>query len=387
MRIAETLEKEGLIKLEAVVIRNPEKYRREVEHFKDRSVKIYRSYEELLEAEKGRIEAVTLPTAIHQHKDMTVKALEHGFNVLVEKPPAATIQDLNEMIEAEKRSGKICAVGFQSQSKTVVRKLKEHICNGKLGEIKAVLVKGKWKRLDSYYERNAWAGKFMHEGKYVLDGTINNPLAHYLMNALYFASREWQKAAFPLKVRAELYRGHRIEGEDTSCLVAEVDGGARVFFFGTLCSPFQSNPTHRIIGTKGIAEWTLKDHAYIKYNNGEVEVIKEDGKNERVEMFRNFARHLRGLDEEINCPLEMTKPFVLAVNGAYESAGKIKQIPDKFIIRKPENNSISTTIIGIEEIIDKAFETQKLYSDLGVEWAYKTQFFPLKNYNKFSLII
>ena len=47
MRIAETLEKEGLIKLEAVVIRNLEKYRREVERFKDRSVKI-------LQAENGR---------------------------------------------------------------------------------------------------------------------------------------------------------------------------------------------------------------------------------------------------------------------------------------------------------------------------------------------
>ncbi len=387
VRSAEILEKEGLGKISAVVIRNREKYTREVTHFENRGIIIYDDYDEMIETEKERTEIVALPTAIHQHKDMTIKALEHGFNVIVEKPPASTIQDLNEMIEAERKSGKFCAVGFQSQSKNTVRKLKEYICEGKLGEIKEVLVKGKWKRLDSYYERNAWAGKFVYKGQYVLDGTINNPLAHYLLNPLYFATRERQKVASPLRVRAELYRGHKIEGEDTSCVMVDVDSGARIFFFATLCSPNETNPMHRVIGTKCVAEWTVGSDVYIKYHNGEVEVIKDDGRDERVEVFRNAARYLRGVDREIYCPLQMTKPFVLTVNGAYESAKLIKQIPDQFLTRKEENGSISTTIKTIEKIIDRAFETRKLYSDLGVKWAYRTEFFSVKNYDYFDFKI
>ncbi|MEM2970618.1 MAG: Gfo/Idh/MocA family oxidoreductase, partial [Candidatus Bathyarchaeia archaeon] len=149
---------------------------------------------------------------------MTIETLENGYNLIVEKPPAATIQDLDEMLEAERKSGKFCAVGFQFLYMKTVRKLKEYICDGKLGEIEKVLVKGKWKRQDSYYERTPWAGKFIYNGQYVLDGTINNPLAHFLMNSLYFASRKRGEADNPKLVRAELYRGHQIEGEDTSCL-------------------------------------------------------------------------------------------------------------------------------------------------------------------------
>jgi predicted dehydrogenase len=385
VKSVEILEKEGLGEISAVVIRNREKYEKEAARLEDRGVVIYDDYDKMLEGETGRAEIVTLPTPIHQHKDMTIKALENGFNVIVEKPPAATIQDLNEMIEAERKSGKFCAVGFQWQSKNTVRELKKYICEGKLGEIKEVLVKGKWKRLDSYYERTAWAGKFIYDGQYVLDGTINNPLAHYLMNALYFATRERQKAASPLRVRAELYRGHKIEGEDTSCLMTEVDSGAQIFFFATLCSPNETKPVHRVIGTRGVAEWTAGSDVHIKYSDGQVEVIKDDGRDEKVEVFRNAARYLRRIDKEIYCPLKMTKPFVLTVNAAYESAKLIKQIPDQFLIREEEGESVSTTIKNIDETIDRAFESRKLYSDLGVEWAYKTGFFSVKGYDYFDL--
>jgi len=384
---AKAVEEEGWGKISAVVIRSPGKYPEAVKYFKDKGSAVYGSYEEMLDAEKGQTDIVALPTAIYQHKDMTIKALENGFNVILEKPPTATIQDLDEMIEAEKRSGKFCVVGFQSQSKNTVRKLKEYICEGKLGEIKETLANGKWKRLDSYYERNAWAGKFIYDGQYVLDGTINNPLAHYLMNCLYFASSERQRIAKPIRIRAELYKAHKIEGEDTSCLTADVEGGAQVFFFGTLCSQTSTNPVHQVVGTKGVADWALGDNVYIKYGNGKNEVIKDDGADERAEVFRNAARYVQGLDREINCPLEMTRPFVLAVNGAYESAKCTKQIPEQFLIRKEEDGSLTATIKDIDEIIDRAFETRKLYSDLGVEWAHKTEPFAIKNYRQFKLSI
>lgn len=294
LRVARILEEEGLAKISSVVIRSPEKYPKEVDDFRSRGVSIYRNFDEMLEAEKGRTEIVTLPIAIHQHKEMTLKALKYGFNVIVEKPPAVTIQDLDEMIEAERMSGRFCAVGFQLQSKTIVHKIKEAVHEGKIGDVKTVLAKGKWKRLDSYYERNAWAGKFMYEGKYVLDGTVSNPLSHYLMSSLYFASREKGKAASPLKVRSELYRGHKIDGEDTSCLEVEVEGGARVFFFATLCSPFQSSPVHRIVGTKGTIEWNVGRNAQIRYADGSIEEIEDDGKDEYVELFKNAIRYLKG---------------------------------------------------------------------------------------------
>ena len=119
-----------------------------------------------------------------------IKAQEAGYDVLLEKPPAPVIQQLDAMIEAERRTGHFCCVGFQNQSKGTTRALKRLICEGKLGRVLSVQVLAEWVRLDSYYERNAWAGKIMHEGKYCLDGPTCNALAHYLFNALYWSSHQ-----------------------------------------------------------------------------------------------------------------------------------------------------------------------------------------------------
>ena len=105
------LEEEGLAQLSAVVVRNPAKYPEQCDEMRDRGVPILSSLDELLERQD--IEAVGLPTPIQTHAPMTVAALDAGFHVLVEKPPAATIQEVDEMIAARDRSGKVCAVGFQ----------------------------------------------------------------------------------------------------------------------------------------------------------------------------------------------------------------------------------------------------------------------------------
>lgn len=385
IRAVETLERKGLGRLISVVIRNPEKYREEETRLRGKNVEVYRSFEEMLEGEAGRVEIVALPVAIHQHKEMTIAALKAGYNVIVEKPPAVTIQDLDEMIRAEREAPGFCAVGFQSQSNRTIQALKKLVCDGKLGEIREVIAKGRWRRLDSYYQRNAWAGKFIHEGKYILDGTVANPLSHYLLNGLYFASQEPAEAALPVKVRAELYRAHRIEGEDTSCIEIEAENGARVFFYGTLCAPKNEEPIHEIVGSRGVARWVRGQDAYVEYCDGEVEIIEKDKSDPRIEVFRNAARFLRGIDEMVNCPLSLTRPFVLALNGAYESAGTIRSIPDRYLTIGEEEGSVSTTINDIVRIIDEAAEQRKLYSDLGVEWAYPTQFFSLKDYKRFEM--
>jgi predicted dehydrogenase len=123
-------EDEGLAKISAVVVRGPEKYPKEADYLRSRSVTIHNIFDEMIDAEKGRTEIITLPAAICKHEEITIKVLKHRFNVIVEKPPAVTIQDLNGMLDAERRSGKFCAVSFQLQSKAVVRKIRETICGG-----------------------------------------------------------------------------------------------------------------------------------------------------------------------------------------------------------------------------------------------------------------
>ncbi|HEX30156.1 TPA: Gfo/Idh/MocA family oxidoreductase [Candidatus Poribacteria bacterium] len=377
--------REGLALFRSVLIRNPGKYPEDVERFRSEGITVYESYEEMLEEEQGRTEIIALPTSIHTHSVMTIEALEAGYNVIVEKPPAPTIQELDAMIQAERNSVGFCVVGFQNQSKNTVRAIKEAVCDGKLGRIKEVVVKARWARLDSYYARNDWAGRLTCEGRYVLDGPTNNALSHYLNNALYYASPEWGEFAKPVRVKAELYRGHRnIETEDTCCAHLELETGTHVYFFVTHCPKTDVGPVTEVIGTKGKATWSMNGPAVMRYIDGTAETVPYDRRSEHDEVFRNAIKYLRNEYYELNCPLEATRPFVLAVNGIFESADEILPVPDEYVELLPFQDSIKTVIKGIDAIIDRSYAQRKLFSELDVPWAKESDWFDLTGYTRFE---
>jgi len=390
VNIIEKLQQEELLKWTSVVIRSPQKYPDVVERLKAKGVTIRSSLEEMLETDRGNLELVAIPTGIASHREQMIQAVEAGYDVVLEKPSAATIQDLTAMSAALDRSGKFCQVGFQNQSSPVVRGLKRAICDGRLGRIKEVLVSGMWPRGDKYYRRNPWAGEYMVEGRYVLDGTINNPMAHFLFSGLYFASQEWNEAAKPTRVRAELYSGHPIASEDTSALEVVCHNGVTLYFIGSLCVYEQTDMSIHVIGEKRTAECRAGGGLITScaiFENGksidQTDLI--EGTDPRDDMFRNAARHLRGLDAELNCPLAMTCAHVLAVNGAFESAGDPVRIPREFIeTRHDPDRGKLLHILDIEELRERAIAGRKLFSDLGVPWAQPTEPFDLTGYERFE---
>jgi predicted dehydrogenase len=176
----------------------------------DRGVEILPSVDELLNHVAGKADVIIVPTPINTHFKLTKKCLDAGFEVWLEKPPVATIQELNYLQEHARSKGKEIAVMFQHLHSDLVQRLKADIVAGRFGRVKRVKGMAGWQRLDEYYSRSSWAGKLQINGDWVLDGTINNPLAHLLANQLYFASMEAGKLAEPISVQAELYRScHR----------------------------------------------------------------------------------------------------------------------------------------------------------------------------------
>jgi len=103
----------------------------------------YVDYEQMLQRHP-EVDFVTIATPIAAHRPMCVKALDMGFHVIVEKPPAVTIQDVDDMIEARRRSGRLCQVNFQNTSGQAARKLIELLRAGALGRITDVTGLGMW---------------------------------------------------------------------------------------------------------------------------------------------------------------------------------------------------------------------------------------------------
>ena len=387
----ETLEAEGRVRLIAVAEKDWERNRETIERLKAKRVRVYGDHHEMLRthavrsARERSVDLVTIATPLHLHPPMTIAGLRAGYHVLTEKPPAVTIQDLRAMRRAEEESGLRCGVDFQLLSGEAFRKLQTLIVEGALGELLEVVGVGKWRRLDSYYERASWAGKVRLRGDFVLDGPINNPLSHILNNALHLARCDSGEMSPPVRVRGELYRGHPIEGEDTSCLAAELEHGVRIYFYATLCHTEDEPPWIEVVGTKAKALWTRDTALRIEYRDGRSEAISFEDKDRghHVKMFRNFVDVLEGKADRLLCPLADTEHFVRVSNGAYQSAGNIVPIGARYIRRYPEDDSTATEVMDIGAIVDEAARKRQLFSEIGVPWARRTAWFDVRGYEEF----
>jgi hypothetical protein len=242
-----------------------------------------------------------------------------------------------------------------------------------------------WPRFDTYYNRSEWAGKLHVNGEWVLDGTINNPLAHMLSDELYLASMKPGAMAEPVSVQAELYHGHDIESEDTSSLRVITDKGVEILFNASLCSDARIDPTVIIECEKAEIEYVGFSKARITLKNGGVDTI-EDKSDKRIHMLTKMVElYENGLSYPVT--LETCRPFTMVVTGAFDSCGYPHSIDSKYLNCREQSDlsgdTIKTVIKDIDHILRVAHENGKLFSEVGAEWAKRSGIFDLRDYKKF----
>lgn len=82
-----------------------------------------------------RVQAVYLATPVSTHYELVRRALLAGKHVLVEKPIATTVEQADELADIAARSGLTLMVGHTFVFSPPVRKVKELITSGQVGEI------------------------------------------------------------------------------------------------------------------------------------------------------------------------------------------------------------------------------------------------------------
>src|SRR5688572_28206462 len=81
------------------------------------------SYEALLA--DPEIDVIYNPLPNHLHAEWTIKALQAGKHVLCEKPFALTLKEVDTMIAASKKTGKVLAEAFMYRHHPQTLKVKE----------------------------------------------------------------------------------------------------------------------------------------------------------------------------------------------------------------------------------------------------------------------
>ncbi|MCL1793454.1 MAG: Gfo/Idh/MocA family oxidoreductase [Oscillospiraceae bacterium] len=95
---------------------------------------LYSDYTELF-GKSSEIDLVVNAAPSHFHVPVTLDLLNHGFNVLCEKPLAKTAAEVDQMIDAAKKNNRLLAVFQQSRFLEAYKKIKQILDSGELGRI------------------------------------------------------------------------------------------------------------------------------------------------------------------------------------------------------------------------------------------------------------
>ena len=385
VRSLETLERLGKARLAAAVVRDPAKYEREVARLRANGCAVYPSLDALLGGGRDAIDVVGLPTGISQHAPMGIQAMTAGFNVLIEKPVAATVQEADELGAVESRTGRWCAVGYQFIYSPTIQWLREKLRQGNLGALRAARTSIGWPRGTSYYQRNPWAGQLRDGNAWVLDGPATNATAHHLTNMLYLASEAAGGSAIAT-VRAELYRARSIASYDTSCIEVTMSDGARLLHCVSHALDEHLSPVTEIDCERGTIRWQADENAaVIQHEDGRVESFADpDLARLNTRVFEQVARVAAGEDRRPLCGLAESRPQVLAIDLAFESSGGITTIPDRLIYpaSAPDGSALAC-VEGMGELLTAARTRGLMFSELGASWARPSEPVPAAGYARF----
>ena len=362
------------------------RYREELSKLAGKGVRTYTDVEEMFKAEQGKLDLIIIPTSILSHKPLAISSMKNGFNVLLEKPPTPTLQDIDAIINTSLETGQFCAIGFQSVYSNSFNKIRDIISTNELGKLISISGKMSWQRDSQYYSRNNWAGKTRIGNDWIIDGSISNPGAHYLNNMLLLGDAD-SKESSHIEVNAELYRANKdIECEDTTCVRVKLANGVTVNYYTTLCGgnhktpllilKFECGEINWEVGSKLIVKRTGDENHFSNITNYDAECVQHS-------IYENIANHIEH-GTEIMCDIQRSRLFTLAVNAAYESSQTISSIPPEFCTVKIDTDGVKTTEINdINASIDEALEKEALFSECAIPWSKKSEPFTTNHYNSF----
>lgn len=243
-------------------------------------VPFYRDWKEMVLS--NDVDAVITTVPHYLHHEIAIFCLEHGRNVLVEKPAGVRAKDVAAMNAcAAKHPDVGFGIMFNQRTNKLYQEIRKIVASGELGEIRrSSWIINTWWRPDSYYQQSAWRATWGGEG----GGVLVNQAPHQL--------DLWQWiCGIPTKVYSKNICGaHRnIAVENDVTMVTEYANGATGSF--VTC-------THDPIGT---------DRLEIDLDGGKI--VVEDSKKATV-------YHLNQSESVLNETMTMQQVSALTMGNA-----------------------------------------------------------------------
>lgn len=267
----------------------------------------YTDFNTMLQNEQ--LDCLHICTPHYLHVPMAKAALERGINVFLEKPPAMSRAQLDELENAANRSGARISVCFQNRFTRTSRQLAEIIESGKLGKLIGARGTVTWERSGAYFTESGWRGNKETEGGSVL---INQAI-HTLDLLCFFLGHPTAVQAICANMSHP-----EINTEDTVCAQIDFEGKKALLYatIGNCCSPpaevalFFENG--HAIATQKECIVHKKDKTEI-YNSKVSAVGKECWGDAHAELIRRFYAG------QVPCPLSSCRDTMNLLSAIYSN--------------------------------------------------------------------
>ena len=210
------------LELKAVVDVNPESCKRLLGSVKGfANVKSYSDYKQAIDEIKPAIVSVTVPSGLHFQ--IAKYAMEHGSNLLLEKPMTMSVSEAREIYELSQKTGLKIAMGHIYRYLPIVGLVRQDIAEGKYGKVTHGTIYVRWGHGEDYYQSAAWRGTWKSDG-----GALMNQTIHAIDLLVWLMGSEPEEASAMIAQRLR-----NIEAEDLGMAVLRLENGALAQIEGT----------------------------------------------------------------------------------------------------------------------------------------------------------
>ena len=207
----------------------------------DIQTKIYSDYKVMLQEEKP--ELVAIATVSGTHAEIAQYCAENGFNFIVEKPMAMSIEEADKVIAAAEKSGVIAGVSHQNRFNIAVQELRRAVEHDRFGKLSHGSVHIRWKRDENYYNCDDWRGKWATDG-----GALMNQCIHGIDLLRWMFGDEIESVYGSTRNHRHPY----IEAEDVGVAVVNFRNGAVATIEGTVNTVEDLEETLCVFGENGM---------------------------------------------------------------------------------------------------------------------------------------
>lgn len=242
----------------------------------DKPVERYTDYKKML-SDHPEIKLVAIATESGIHAEIALYCIDHGVNVIIEKPMAMSMADADEIVRRSEEKGVVVSVCHQNRFNLAVQQMRHALETGRFGKLSHGSINVRWNRNKGYYDQAHWRGKWASDG-----GCLFNQCIHGIDLLRWMMGNEVDEVYGVTKQQFH----HYLECEDIGMAVVKFKNGA----VGT------------IEGTVNVYPKNLEETLYLF---GETGTVKIGGTSTNNIDVWDFADESEG-DQQNKCLKEQT---------------------------------------------------------------------------------